>query len=157
MSMALSLPTAARSTATDARKNYATLSRQAPRPLTTLEPVLHFADHYQQLLSKALSPISHYGSRCALGSFGLMLSLLVRTIQVIGSLLYYSIHLSRQAVWALWDGKHGRRLRKKIEFEVFTLILGGGNNLCLVLFWPGWCILGFSGLSLFVISTWYAG
>lgn len=155
--MALSLPTAPRGTITDARKSCATVSRQAPGPLTTLEPVLHLADHYQQILSKALSPISHHGSRLAWGLLDFILSLLAQTIQMMGSLLYCSIRLSRQAVWKVWDGKHGRRLRKKIEFEVFTLILGGGNNLCLVLFWPGWCILGLSGLALFMISTWYAG
>ncbi|KAL7629789.1 hypothetical protein AAE478_001312 [Parahypoxylon ruwenzoriense] len=43
----------------------------------------------------------------------------------------------------IWNTKTIARLRKKIMFEFFTLILGsGGNTLFLVLFWPGWWVLG---------------
>lgn len=34
------------------------------------------------------------------------------------------------------------RLRKRIEFELFVLILSpSGNNLFLLLFWPGWLVI----------------
>ncbi|KAI1332424.1 hypothetical protein F5Y16DRAFT_177720 [Xylariaceae sp. FL0255] len=66
--------------------------------------------------------------------------------------------LGRYAIWTtrmVWDSKSVRRLRRKIEFEFFTMILGaGGNNLCLVIFWPGWIVLAFAGL---FVSTWCAG
>jgi hypothetical protein len=38
--------------------------------------------------------------------------------------------------------KRIRKLRKKLVFEFMTLILGsGGNNMCLLLFWPGWWLI----------------
>lgn len=44
--------------------------------------------------------------------------------------------------WSVWNSTHVRRLRKKLEFEFFVLILGCGNSLCLAVFWPGWFIIG---------------
>ncbi|KAG8160743.1 hypothetical protein KVR01_009007 [Diaporthe batatas] len=44
--------------------------------------------------------------------------------------------------WSTWNSSQGRRLRKKLEFEFFVLILGCGNSLCLAVFWPGWFIIG---------------
>lgn len=44
--------------------------------------------------------------------------------------------------WSAWNSSQGRRLRKKLEFEFFVLILGCGNSLCLAVFWPGWFIIG---------------
>ncbi|KAI4868028.1 hypothetical protein F4820DRAFT_445609 [Hypoxylon rubiginosum] len=44
----------------------------------------------------------------------------------------------------IWKTRTVRRLRKKIAFEFVTLLLGSsGNSLFLVLFWPGWWVLGF--------------
>ncbi|KAI8956546.1 hypothetical protein F5Y11DRAFT_361634 [Daldinia sp. FL1419] len=44
---------------------------------------------------------------------------------------------------ATWETKPIQRLRKKIMFEFFALLLGScGNSLCLLLFWPGWWLLG---------------
>ncbi|KAH9889610.1 hypothetical protein F4778DRAFT_384075 [Xylariomycetidae sp. FL2044] len=52
-----------------------------------------------------------------------------------------------QVVRAAWNSQRTRRLRKKLEYEFFTLILGSvGNNLCLLLFWPGWYIIVLSGI-----------
>ncbi|POS71025.1 hypothetical protein DHEL01_v210582 [Diaporthe helianthi] len=44
--------------------------------------------------------------------------------------------------WSAWNSSQGSRLRKKLEFEFFVLILGCGNSLCLAVFWPGWVIIG---------------
>ncbi|KAI1075783.1 hypothetical protein F5B20DRAFT_373012 [Whalleya microplaca] len=49
--------------------------------------------------------------------------------------------------YGLWNTSAVKRLRKKVVFEFFTLILGsGGNNLCLMMFWPGWWVLISLGL-----------
>ncbi|PSS05186.1 hypothetical protein BD289DRAFT_419690 [Coniella lustricola] len=45
-------------------------------------------------------------------------------------------------VWSAWDSKTSRRLRKKLEFEFFVLILGCGNGFALIIFWPGWIFVG---------------
>lgn len=61
--------------------------------------------------------------------------------------LFHTTLLTRRATWALWNSEPVKRLRKKLEFEFFTFVLGGGgNNLFLMMFWPGWWVLGFTTL-----------
>ncbi|KAI2640911.1 hypothetical protein GGS26DRAFT_185035 [Hypomontagnella submonticulosa] len=44
---------------------------------------------------------------------------------------------------ALWQTKSAQRFQRKLEFEFFTLMLSStGNSLCLLIFWPGWWVLG---------------
>lgn len=44
--------------------------------------------------------------------------------------------------WMIWNTAYTQRLRKRVEYEFFTLVLGsGGNALCLMVFWPGWIFL----------------
>ncbi|KAI2773983.1 hypothetical protein F4815DRAFT_400600 [Daldinia loculata] len=63
---------------------------------------------------------------------------------------YYTAILGR----TIWKTKSVQRLRKKIVFELFTLMLGSsGNSLCLLLFWPGWWFLGITWL----IIRWLTG
>lgn len=43
---------------------------------------------------------------------------------------------------AVWSSRKIKRLRKQIEFEFFVLILSpSGNNLFLLVFWPGWLLI----------------
>lgn len=53
-----------------------------------------------------------------------------------------------------WNSKPARRLQKKVEFEFFVLILGCGNNFCLVVFWPGWILIGMVYLLWTVLRCW---
>lgn len=57
------------------------------------------------------------------------------------------------AVANAWDSKQGRRLRKKVEFEFFVLILGCGNSFLLVCLWPGWIVLGL-GYLVYLVWCW---
>lgn len=59
----------------------------------------------------------------------------------------------RAIAWSAWDSKQGRQLRKKVEFEFFVLILGYGNGFALIIFWPGWVLVGLAYL-VFLVSTW---
>lgn len=34
-----------------------------------------------------------------------------------------------------------RRLRKKVAFELITFMLGAGNGIFLLIFWPGWLLI----------------
>ncbi|KAI1765424.1 hypothetical protein GGR53DRAFT_265648 [Hypoxylon sp. FL1150] len=81
-------------------------------------------------------------------SFGIQASWLAWQILCTGRIfacqLRLAFGLSVGVGKAIWKTRTVRRLRKKIVFEVVTLLLGsGGNNLFLVLFWPGWWVLGF--------------
>ncbi|KAI2472499.1 hypothetical protein F4781DRAFT_363898 [Annulohypoxylon bovei var. microspora] len=60
---------------------------------------------------------------------------------------YFQYHVAI-IVRAIWKAKTVQSLRKKIVFEFFALFLGsGGNSLCLLLFWPGWWVVGLIGLT----------
>lgn len=58
----------------------------------------------------------------------------------------YCQHYGIAVAKALWRTRIVQALGKKIAFEFFTLFLGsGGNALCLLLFWPGWWVIGLIG------------
>jgi hypothetical protein len=123
-------------------------------PPTTVEPALRLVRYGQQLLSRAMLSI-------LLNTF-LLASVLVHLSriapvylhQAVTSTLYHLTHSSRWAIHRLWNTAQVKRLRRKIEFEFFTLILGaGGNNLFLLIFWPGWYIIGLAGFALWSWCT----
>lgn len=47
---------------------------------------------------------------------------------------------SKQAMNLSW--KATERFRNKLFFEFMIFILGGGNPVFLVIFWPGWIVIG---------------
>ncbi|KAI0413311.1 hypothetical protein F5X98DRAFT_288047 [Xylaria grammica] len=152
MAMSVSLPAGAVIVAPTT--NPLTTSRLGSRLFATLLSALHFTSYCQWLLGSALLSLLLRASLMASVLFGLSQFASAQTFQATKTLVYRCARLSKQAAWALWDSTRIRRLRKKIEFEFFTLILGaGGNNLCLVIFWPGWGVLGLAAL---VLSAWYA-
>jgi hypothetical protein len=57
---------------------------------------------------------------------------------------------SKQGMRVLWQSMEGTRRKLFREFMIF--ILGGGNPLILVVFWPGWIVVG--GGALGVWSVW---
>ncbi|KAI1653506.1 hypothetical protein F4813DRAFT_250607 [Daldinia decipiens] len=74
-----------------------------------------------------------------------------QVVRIFASQVYSVLKLSRYHAAILgrtiWKTKSIQHLRKKIVFELFTLMLGScGNSLCLVLFWPGWWFLGITWL-----------
>lgn len=75
----------------------------------------------------------------------------LHTFLVIKEIATMSVTALSKIAWAAWNSKQGRRLRKKLEFEFFVLILGSGNGLILVVFWPGWILIG---LAYFVYLLW---
>jgi hypothetical protein len=50
--------------------------------------------------------------------------------------------LSGKAIKGVWDSKSVVTLRNKVFHEFATFILGGGNGIFLMIFWPGWWVLG---------------
>jgi hypothetical protein len=61
--------------------------------------------------------------------------------------LYASSIACKNAYWASKKGtrllwRSTERMRKKLFMEFMIFVLGGGNQLILVLFWPGWIIVG---------------
>ncbi|KAF5676995.1 hypothetical protein FHETE_1897 [Fusarium heterosporum] len=54
---------------------------------------------------------------------------------------FYIFNMSTQAVASAWNSKNVQRLRDKIWYEFAVFILGSGNMIFLMLFWPGWWVL----------------
>ncbi|KAK5634044.1 hypothetical protein RRF57_009758 [Xylaria bambusicola] len=127
------------------------MSRYGSRIFTTVMFGLVLATYFQQVFGKVLWPFSLKMALLTSVVLGFSLFVSVQTWQATRPMVYHAAKLFEQVIWRLWDSAQIRRLRKKIEFEFFTLILGaGGNNLCLVIFWPGWAIIG---LALFAFSA----
>ncbi|KAG8673353.1 hypothetical protein FPOAC2_06796 [Fusarium poae] len=65
---------------------------------------------------------------------------------------FHSFNMSSQALASAWNSKKVQRLRNKIWYEFAVFVLGSGNLIFLMLFWPGWWVLagaGWAGWMLF--------
>ncbi|KAI1109864.1 hypothetical protein F5Y14DRAFT_455609 [Nemania sp. NC0429] len=152
MNMSLSFPTAT-GTIINAQMNPAAVSRRRARVLMTLVPALRFASHCERLVASALWVLLLQASVSTLVFLRLSQCASMRILQITGSIAYHATRFGKRGVWALWNSKQAKRLRKKIEFEFFTLILGCGNNLFLIILWPGWGVLGLVALILWAWSV----
>lgn len=120
---------------------------QRPDLISSLSPLLHLAARFQQLLSSAsllLLAQTLFAGRALANTIFLASSIVACwTLFASKSLAASALRETRRLTWATWDSKRSRRIRKKIQYEFFVLVLGpGGNALCLLLFWPGWLVLG---------------
>lgn len=50
-------------------------------------------------------------------------------------------NMSNKAVVGVWNSRSVQRLRKKLWYEFTVFVLGSGNMVFLMLFWPGWWLL----------------
>lgn len=66
--------------------------------------------------------------------------LLIRSLYASSILCKNAYWTSKQVMRALWRSTEG--IRKKLFREFMIFILGGGNQLILVVFWPGWIVVG---------------
>ncbi|KAK0715975.1 hypothetical protein B0H67DRAFT_645654 [Lasiosphaeris hirsuta] len=107
--------------------------------ISSLGPLLNRALQFQQLLSSATLLLfirTVFAAR-------LLATVLLFASRVAAFRTLLAVNITKRLSWSLWDSKPSRRFRKKLEFEFFVLVLGpGGNTLFLLLFWPGWIILG---------------
>lgn len=53
----------------------------------------------------------------------------------------HGFNMSSKAVVGVWNSKSIQRLRKKLWYEFAVFVLGSGNMVFLMLFWPGWWLL----------------
>jgi len=58
-----------------------------------------------------------------------------------GSVTTFAATMSTQVVYGTWESPVVKGLRRRIFHEFAMFILGGGNALILMLFWPGWWVL----------------
>lgn len=125
--------------------------------ISTLHPLISSAVQFQQLLSTAAFHlfIRTYFAASIVATTSLWASKNIAWRALIASriIIARALFLTKHLVWTAWDCKRARRFRKRLEFELFVLILGpGGNALLLMLFWPGWLMLALLGLGIWQLT-----
>lgn len=101
---------------------------------------INFSRFVLLYVSKALAVFSihaFYLSRVVLANTSLASRLLLIHLLAVTIFL---VRLSSQGVGKVW--KMFEPLRQKLFFELMVFILGGGNQIFLLILWPGWWIVG---------------
>jgi hypothetical protein len=116
--------------------------------LTLLSPALTNSLYLVQVLQQLLSTTTLF---LLFRTYFLSLFLLQQLYHASQILLIHSIYASSIAAKnSSWASKQGIRIvwtrsegiRKKLFIEIMSFVLGGGNQLILVVFWPGWIVVG---------------
>lgn len=118
--------------------------------MSTLYPLVNTAVQFQQLIGSAAFHlvVRTYFAATVVATVSLWASRSIAWRAFLASriLVARTFLLTKHLAWTAWDSKGSRRFRKRLEFELFILLLGpGGNTLFLMLFWPGWLMLAFLG------------
>ncbi|KAB5523826.1 hypothetical protein GE09DRAFT_481392 [Coniochaeta sp. 2T2.1] len=125
-------------------------------PITS--QVLRFAFQTQQ----AIRSLSQYLFLGAYFAASFVVYYVVFVTQILTSQSYLASRFAavrtasalKSAYLAVWNSGKIRRLRKRIEFEFFVLILSpSGNNLFLMVFWPGWLLIAAAVWGLSIWAT----
>ncbi len=114
--------------------------------IAILHPLVNSAVQCQQLLGSAAFHLlvrTYFAATIvATASLWASRSIAWRAFLASRVLAAQALFLTKRLAWTAWDCKRARRFRKRLQFEIFVLILGpGGNALLLLMFWPGWLFL----------------
>ncbi|AEO55640.1 hypothetical protein MYCTH_2049580 [Thermothelomyces thermophilus ATCC 42464] len=114
--------------------------------ISTFHPLVNSAVQFQQLIGSAAFHlvVRAYFAATIAATVSLWASRSIAWRTLLGSraVVARALFLSKWLAWSAWDSKPSRRLRRRLELELFLWFLGpGGNTLLLMLFWPGWLML----------------
>jgi hypothetical protein len=123
---------------------------QRSEVISTIYPLVNSAVQFQHLIGCAVFHLfvrTYFAaSIVATASLWASKSIAWRTFLASRVIVARALFLASRLIWTAWDCKRSRRFRKRLEFELFILLLGpGGNSLLLMLFWPGWLMLAATG------------
>ncbi|KAL2152912.1 hypothetical protein VTH82DRAFT_4067 [Thermothelomyces myriococcoides] len=119
---------------------------QRPDVIPTFYPLVKGAVQFQQLIGSAAFHIAvrAYFAATIAATVSLWASRSIAWRALLGSraVVERGLLLAKWLARSAWDSKPSRRLRRRLELELFIWFLGpGGNTLLLMLFWPGWLML----------------
>jgi hypothetical protein len=123
---------------------------QRSEVISTIYPLVNSAVQFQHLIGSAVFHLfvrTYFAATIvATASLWASKSIAWRTLLASRVIVARALFLASRLIWTAWDCKRSRRFRKRLEFELFILLLGpGGNSLLLMLFWPGWLMLAAMG------------
>jgi hypothetical protein len=118
--------------------------------ISVLYPLVNSALQFQLLLGSAAFHllVRTYFAAAMVATLSLWASKSIawRTFLASRVVAARSLFLAKRLAWTAWDCKRSRRFRKRLQFELFVLLLGpGGNTLLLMIFWPGWLMFALLG------------
>ena len=116
--------------------------------LTLLSPALTNSLYFAAIAQRLLSTTTLF---LIFRTYLLSLFLLQQSYHASQILLIWSLYASsilfentywasKQGMRVLWESSEGTRKKLFMEFMIF--VLGGGNQFILVVFWPGWIVIG---------------
>jgi hypothetical protein len=114
--------------------------------ISRLRPALAFALHFQYIIGSFSSFL--YIQAYFVTSLAFVHALYASRFLAIQAYfatkfgVFHGFNMSAQALAGVWDAKTIQMLRKKIFYEFAVFILGSGNPFILLLFWPGWLVVG---------------
>jgi hypothetical protein len=125
--------------------------------ISALYPFVNSALQFQQLLGSAAFHllVRTYFAAAMVATLSLWASKSIAWGTFLASRVVAarSLFLAKRLAWTAWDCKRARRFRKRLQFELFVLLLGpGGNTLLLMIFWPGWLMLAFLGWGIWQLT-----
>lgn len=125
--------------------------------ISALHPIVNSALHFQQIVGSAAFHLFmrtfFAATIVATVSVWASKSIAWRAFLASRHLAAATITMSKRLAWTAWDSKRSRRFRKRLEYELFVLLFGpGGQTFFLLLFWPGWLMLGILGLCVWRIA-----
>lgn len=105
-----------------------------------------------------LSPAVRSAIRLQSLLLAVSLQVLFRGYIAAATTLWASRFVAGHAAWAsgsliknAWKSKQVVAVRDKVFFEFATFVLGSGNGLFVMLFWPGWWVLGAASWGLWTV------
>ncbi|KAG9233097.1 hypothetical protein BJ875DRAFT_58687 [Amylocarpus encephaloides] len=134
-----------------AREPPGSVTKQSPsmQPLSSISPTLTMSLYLATtLLPRLLSTTTLFLLLRVYILSHLILLHSYYTLAILAIQSYYaSVVLLRQGWWlskggARWAWRGSGGLRKKLWFEFATFVLGNGNGILLIVFWPGWIVVG---------------
>ncbi|KAH8651003.1 hypothetical protein BX600DRAFT_516601 [Xylariales sp. PMI_506] len=111
--------------------------------IAALGPAIKLATICQQILSTVSAFLLIRSYYVALNLLFVSRVIAVQSALMSKLIIWKTAVLTRWTSWLVWNSQPIKRLRKKVQFEFFAFILGGGgNNVFLLMFWPGWWVVG---------------
>lgn len=120
--------------------------------ITALGPALQYAGHLQSILSSASTFLCLHAYFLASVIFATALyASEVVAFQAYIATKFGALHglaMSHKIVLEAWKSKRAQAVRDKLFHEFAVFILGSGNPVILMVFWPGWFVIGGTSLAL---------
>jgi hypothetical protein len=122
-----------------------------------LGPALEIALHFQSFISSVSLFLCLRA--CSIANLTCTHILIATKILVLKAFVatkfgaFHAIIMSSNAIVSLWNSRNIQALRKKLFYEFAVFVLGGGNILFVLLFWPGWWLIAAASWGLWTLCS----